>query len=201
LLAGDIDGDLVTDIIAVNDAGVHQVYRGVSGGNFELQPEQIVSDGMHQGILVDFNNDQSLDLILPGKAAGAMEIHANNGIGRLGLGDRIAPAIALNGETTLILASGEEYIEEGATATDDIDGDVTAGIEISHNINTAVLGTYSASYTVSDRAGNIATTIRTVQVGVNQGTGGGGGGVMSPWFLVLQFVLLLTLRQRAERRR
>jgi hypothetical protein len=130
-----------------------------------------------------------------------MEIHANNGIGRLGLGDRIAPAIALNGETTLILASGEEYIEEGATATDDIDGDVTAGIEISHNINTAVLGTYSASYTVSDRAGNIATTIRTVQVGVNQGTGGGGGGVMSPWFLVLQFVLLLTLRQRAERRR
>jgi hypothetical protein len=201
LLAGDIDGDLVTDIIAVNDAGVHQVYRGVSGGNFELQPEQIVSDGMHQGILVDFNNDQSLDLILTGKAAGAMEIHANNGIGRLGLGDRIAPAIALNGETTLILASGEEYIEEGATATDDIDGDVTAGIEISHNINTAVLGTYSASYTVSDRAGNIATTIRTVQVGVNQGTGGGGGGVMSPWFLVLQFVLLLTLRQRAERRR
>lgn len=199
LLAGDIDGDLRTDLIAINDAGVHQVYLGRASGGFDLNAEQIVSDGMQRGLVVDFNGDSSLDLILAGKPAGVFELHANNGIGSLGPGDRNAPVIVLNGPVSMTLASGEGYIEEGAVATDDIDGDVTTGIVITNNVNPAVLGTYTVSYSVTDRAGNPATAIRTVQVGVNQGTGGSGGGFLSPLFLLLQLLLVVTIWHRARR--
>ena len=32
MLSGDVDGDDLPDIVAVNEAGVHQVYRGTGGG-------------------------------------------------------------------------------------------------------------------------------------------------------------------------
>ena len=67
MISGDVDGDSLVDIVAVNDAGVHQVIPWYAGGGFVLDGEQIVSDGMHRGVLIDFNNDQSLDLILSGE--------------------------------------------------------------------------------------------------------------------------------------
>ena len=79
----------------------------------------------------------------------------------------MAPVIALNGPASLTLASGDTYVEEGATATDDIDGDVTATVVITGSVNTAVVGTYSVTYTANDRAGNRTSTVRSVQVGVN----------------------------------
>ena len=203
LITGDIDGDLRTDIVAVNDGGAHQFYRGMSDGTFELQAEQIVSEGMRQGLLLDVNADTSLDLILAGRAAGVLEIHANNGLGRLGLGDRVSPVIELVGPPSLTLASGEEYIEEGATATDDIDGDVTDSIQINGSVNTAVVGSYTLTYVAQDRAGNQDSVVRTVQVGINQGTGGGGGGAVGfAWIIGLfMFVAGLGVRSACRQRR
>ena len=201
LLSGDVDGDALPDIVAVNEAGVHQVYRGVSGGGFALDAEQIVSGGMRRGILVDFNSDDSLDLILAGIDAGLIEIHANNGIGRLGLGDRLAPVVTLIGEAQVTIPAGAEYIEEGATAIDDIDGDLSANLVISDTVNTAVVGTYTVAFSASDRAGNKGSAQRVVKVGVNEGTGGGGGGLVSPLFVLLELLLvgLLVLRRRRQR--
>lgn len=184
LLAGDIDGDTLTDIVAVNYAGVHQLYRGIASGGFSLQAEQIVSDGMRRGVLHDFNSDGSLDLIVAGSQASVVEIHANNGKGRLGLGDRIPPAITLLGQSTITLAAGEAFVDPGATATDDIDGDITASIVKNGTVNSTVVGTYRLTYTATDRATNTAVVQRTVNVGVNQGTGGGGGGAVS-WLSLL----------------
>ena len=199
MIAGDVDGDSLADIVAVNDAGVHQLYRGTASGGFVLDREQIVSDGMQRGILIDFNNDQSLDLILSGIEAGVIEIHANNGIGRLGLGDRIAPTVALNGPASVSLAAGEEYIEEGATAQDDIDGDLSASIVVSGEVNSAVIGVYVVNYTATDRAGNQGAVVRTVQVGVNEGIGGSGGGTISPFFLLLQALAVAVILRRRYR--
>ncbi len=200
LLVGDVDGDTLPDIVAMNNAGVHQLYRGIASGGFSLQAEQIVSDGMRRGVLHDFNDDGSLDLIVAGSQASVVEIHANNGNGRLGLGDRIPPAITLLGGASLNLAAGEPFVDDGATAMDDIDGDVTASIVLSGSVNTTVVGTYRITYTATDRASNSAMVQRTVNVGVNQGTGGGGGGATSPISLLLLFVLLYlnyaTRRQR-----
>jgi hypothetical protein len=195
LIAGDVDGDQLKDIIAINDAGVHQLYRARPGGGFELEPEQIVSDGVRRGMLVDVTDDESLDLILAGRLAGVLEVYANDGRGKLGLGDRVAPTIVLNGAETVTLASGQEYVEEGATATDNIDGDISSQVTIIGTVNSTVVGTYTLTYTASDRAGNSATTVRKIQVGVNQGTGGAGGGTISP------LLVLLLLVAAARRRR
>jgi hypothetical protein len=200
MIAGDVDGDARVDIVTLNDAGVHQLYRGGAGGSFDLQPEQIVSNGMQNGVLIDFNNDQSLDLIMGGELAGVLEIHANNGIGRLGLGDRIAPVVALVGEASLQLAANANWEDPGATATDDIDGDLSNAIVRSGDFSPAVVGTYTLTYTATDRAGNQATVQRSVQVGVNTGTGGSGGGQFSPLFLVsLALLLALSLPRRLRR--
>ncbi len=194
MLSGDIDKDGVPDVIAINASGVHQVYRGLPSGGFSLNAEQIVSDGMQRGVLVDFNGDDSLDLIVAGAASNVVEIHANNGIGRLGLGDRVAPLITLNGAAALTLAAGEAYEELGATASDDIDGDLTDRIIISGAVNTTVVGSYTVTYTAVDNASNTGVVKRTVQVGVNQGTGGSGGGATGPLFLIV-LVLLAALRR------
>jgi hypothetical protein len=79
--------------------------------------------------------------------------------------DTIAPIITLNGSPEISLTVGDSYIELGATATDNLDGNITASIAISGIVNTNTAGTYFVSYNVSDAAGNAATeVIRTITV-------------------------------------
>jgi len=59
---------------------------------------------------------------------------------------------------------GDIFTDSGAMALDDVDGDITASIQTSNDVNTAVAGTYSVTYTVSDTAGNPATASRSVIV-------------------------------------
>ena len=171
------------------------MYRGAASGGFALAPAQIVSDGMQRGVLVDFNSDDSIDLIMVGRRANVLEIHANNGIGRLGLGDRIAPDLQLVDGTTITVPAGVEFVDPGATAIDDIDGDITDKIEVSGTVDTAIAGTYRLTYSVTDRASNNSTVVRTVNVGPNAGTGGGGGGAISPLFLLILMLLPIALRR------
>lgn len=199
MLAGDVDGDSLPDIVALNDAGVHQLYKGSSGGGFVLQAEQIVSAGMSRGVMLDFNSDQSLDLIMAGRNSSTVEIHANNGIGNLGRGDRDAPVIQMNGEAVVTLAAGAAYEDPGVVATDAIDGDLTDSVVTTGSFTTSVVGSYTLNYSVSDRAGNLGAAKRTINVGINEGVGGGGGGVMSILFLMIQALTLLSLwRVRAS---
>lgn len=91
------------------------------------------------------------------------------------------------------------YIDPGATATDDVSGDVTAAIVVDNQVNTAVVGTYQVRYSVADRAGNVSSTvIRTVTVGAATG-GGGGGGAWTVLWLALLGVALVPLGRRKTR--
>lgn len=78
--------------------------------------------------------------------------------------DTTLPVITINGNNPLTLKVGETYTELGAKATDDKDGDITSKILITGSVNTAVVGTYTITYTVSDTSGNTATATRTVKV-------------------------------------
>ncbi|WP_298421280.1 immunoglobulin-like domain-containing protein [uncultured Kordia sp.] len=80
------------------------------------------------------------------------------------IADTTAPIITLNGNATIDLNVGEAYIELGAIATDNLDGNLTNAIVITGTVNTAVAGTYQLTYSVSDAAGNTAQVIRTVNV-------------------------------------
>ncbi|MDQ6972576.1 MAG: carboxypeptidase regulatory-like domain-containing protein, partial [Mariprofundaceae bacterium] len=78
--------------------------------------------------------------------------------------DTVAPVITLTGALQVLVASGGSYVEQGATASDNIDGDRTASLTTSGTVNTALPGTYTISYNVSDVAGNSTTATRTVYV-------------------------------------
>jgi hypothetical protein len=80
--------------------------------------------------------------------------------------DTTPPVIALLGDDPQVIITGDPYVELGATATDSLDGDLTAAIVIDASaVDTAVAGDYAVSYDVSDGAGNaVATVTRTVRV-------------------------------------
>ena len=76
-----------------------------------------------------------------------------------------APVITLLGETEASLELGSTYTDAGATAIDNIDGDITSSIEIVNNVDINTVGTYTVTYNVSDAAGNAATQVtRTVNI-------------------------------------
>src|SRR5699024_5568453 len=85
--------------------------------------------------------------------------------------DTIAPVISLNGDNPMELEVGSTYDEPGATAEDDVDGDVSDAIEVSGDVDTSTVGEYEVVYTVSDAAGNEATETRIVNVVEADGNG------------------------------
>ena len=78
--------------------------------------------------------------------------------------DLIAPVITLNGEAQMTITAGSPYTEPGATAVDNIDGDVSSKIEISGSVNIYCAGTYKLTYKVTDAHGNASSAERTVVV-------------------------------------
>jgi hypothetical protein len=52
----------------------------------------------------------------------------------------------------------------GVSATDDVDGDLTAAVTVQGTVDASRTGTYTLTYSVSDKAGNTTTAIRTVTV-------------------------------------
>src|SRR4030042_3606086 len=79
--------------------------------------------------------------------------------------DITPPAITLNGDNPVTIVVGSEYTDAGATALDDIDGDITGSIAVNNPVDISTLGTYSVTYNVSDAAGNAAAeAIRVVNV-------------------------------------
>ena len=59
------------------------------------------------------------------------------------------PAIVLNNEDENDVVINEEYIEKGAAATDNKDGDLTDKIKISGTVDNTKLGTYEIIYEVN----------------------------------------------------
>lgn len=76
--------------------------------------------------------------------------------------DSTPPVITLNGATELAQYIKSDYVEEGASAVDDRDGNVNVTISSDLDVNSA--GTYTITYTARDAAGNSATATRTVVV-------------------------------------
>ena len=85
------------------------------------------------------------------------------------LPDTTKPVITLYGHAEVTLTVGDTYHDAGATATDDVDGDLTTAIVTVSDVNTSHAGTYHVTYNVFDAAGNPADkVVRTVIVKVDR---------------------------------
>jgi hypothetical protein len=78
--------------------------------------------------------------------------------------DQTKPALTLNGKDTVYVEVFGSYVEDGATAIDNKDGNITNTIVITGTVNTSVVGSYTLTYTVNDVAGNRTVKTRTVIV-------------------------------------
>lgn len=78
--------------------------------------------------------------------------------------DTEKPVITLKGNSEITLNQGDKYNDEGASATDNIDGDITSKIKVSGKVDITKSGTYTITYTVTDKAGNRTEATRKVMV-------------------------------------
>lgn len=82
--------------------------------------------------------------------------------------DEIPPVITILGDADMEIALNATYEDDGATALDDEDGDLTSAIVVTNNVDPAVPGNYSVVYSATDEAGNQGQATRNVSVSVMQ---------------------------------
>ena len=82
------------------------------------------------------------------------------------LSDSTPPVVALVGDDPQVVKLGTAYRELGATALDNVDGDISASVVIdASGVDTTTLGSYWVTYDVADSSGNLALrVVRTVEV-------------------------------------
>ncbi len=77
--------------------------------------------------------------------------------------DKEAPVITLTGLNPQMVIIGYSYFEQGATASDNIDGDISKNIVIDTSLlDITIPGVYHVLYNVQDKAGNKATQVTRV---------------------------------------
>ncbi len=74
------------------------------------------------------------------------------------------PVISITGPNPATHPVGTDYMDAGATATDGIDGDLTASIVVDNGVDPNTVGSYSVRYTVTNAAGESASVQRVVNV-------------------------------------
>ena len=70
----------------------------------------------------------------------------------------IQPVISLNGHSEQTISLGQTYLENGAVAMDNKDGDISEDIAISGSVDNTLAGQYRLFYNVKDSEGNKAAT-------------------------------------------
>ena len=94
-----------------------------------------------------------------------------------GTADTTPPVITLNGSASMTVTIGSSFPDPGATATDNIDGNVS--VNVTGSVNVSVVGIYTLQYNARDLAGNNATTVTRIVNVINASDGGSGPGTSS----------------------
>lgn len=78
--------------------------------------------------------------------------------------DNTAPVISVVGSNPASIDLANAYTDAGATASDNVDGNISSSIGKTDNINVNKAGSYTVTYSVSDACGNNASKTRTLNV-------------------------------------
>ena len=158
----DDDGDGIWEVTLTLDEGTTGNYiflngptNGADWGTKEDLAGQDCADGQY--------NDRLLDPV--GADDYTVEFCFGECTVECPVLDTTAPVITLLGDNPAEVIEGLTYTDAGASASDDIDGDLTESIVVVNNVDTSVIGSYTVTYNVSDAAGNAADeVVRTVNV-------------------------------------
>lgn len=89
---------------------------------------------------------------------------------KIPLRDMVLPEIQLEGGEDYVITLGTRYEEPGFTATDNVDGDVTAMVRVEGEVDWLTAGVYPITYTVSDSCENTTVVTRNVEVATQEWT-------------------------------
>ena len=78
--------------------------------------------------------------------------------------DKVNPSIELKGKRTIYIYKGSSYTEEGYTAFDNCDGDITNKVVSTGDVDTNTIGKYKITYEVKDSSDNTFSIDREVIV-------------------------------------
>ena len=78
--------------------------------------------------------------------------------------DDIPPVIKLKGNQITEMSMGKEYIEQGFTAFDEYDGELTEKVHIQGEIDNETYGEYVITYRVTDNSNNTTEVNRIVKI-------------------------------------
>ena len=87
-----------------------------------------------------------------------------NNTGTTTSADTTPPVISITGSASITITERDTYTDQGATATDDVSGDLTSSIVTTNPVDTSTPGTYTVTYTVTDAASNTTSIGRIVNV-------------------------------------
>jgi len=127
------------------------------------------SDGCDLSVSVTSTND--INMAVPGRytvSYSAMDDSGNIGTAsrevRVIGTDTVFPSITLIGNSTVSYEAGT-YVDLGATASDNVDGDITRYIEVlGGDFTSTIPGTYIVTYSVTDTSDNTTLVTRTVTI-------------------------------------
>ena len=78
--------------------------------------------------------------------------------------DTTHPIILLIGDATMTIERGTPFTDPGATASDNLDGDITPLIVVVGSVNPNTVGNYTLTYGVSDESGLTNSIVRNIEV-------------------------------------
>ncbi|MGD2107582.1 MAG: DUF5011 domain-containing protein [Nitrosopumilaceae archaeon] len=157
----DVNNDGIDDSI-VTDYYTTQISLGKGDGTYYYVPQVLNKVSK----FADMNNDGFADIITVNGAFVSVQYQqppTNPTPVDPTPEDTTPPVITLLGSSPIDVELNSVYNDAGATASDDVDGNVP--VTITNTVNTTVVGTYIVTYDASDSAGNAATQVtRTVNV-------------------------------------
>ena len=135
---------------------------------FDLNTAITVSDNSMRNCEVSINAD-ALDLSTQGKytvSVSATDVNGNSTRQSFNVEVRDISAPELSGvEDIFVPLNSSVSMSEGILATDNVDGDCTANIQTSGEVDYSQVGAYPVTYTIQDSAGNETSASRTIYVG------------------------------------
>ena len=185
-----------TDLLAISDADIDPAYHVdyeltvYGGNNYTYSDGELTPDAGFTGTLV-------VPISVSDGAAESTTFELLVYVGP----DNVPPQIVLSGSATVSVRLGNTYTDAGATATDNVDGDISDRIVVDNPVNTDRAGTYTITYRIEDLAGNTAVATRTVIVQATvPAPSSGGGGAVSVVVLAILAVLAfhLGINQRKQ---
>jgi len=152
----DLNGDFIKDVLVNSANSKILALSGVDGSLIYERNFYNGSTGTPQ--LGEFDNITGVDYLTNvGTVIDALQ---------LGNSDVISPVITIQGNNPEEVLLGSVYTDAGASAVDNVDGDLTADIVTVDTVNTSVEGIYTVTYDVTDFSGNPAHAERVVTVTV-----------------------------------